>query len=57
MKKEEESQRQEKDPRFWGWCDCECACCQISDHHHCPEMKLCGMPKTYDPNEKPRQRY
>jgi hypothetical protein len=40
--------------KFWGYCRCDCYCCvEIGDHHFCSDPR-CKMPKTYDPNEKPR---
>jgi hypothetical protein len=42
--------------KFWGWCECDCIHCiaGIGDHHLCPDKVKCGMPKTWDKNEKPR---
>jgi hypothetical protein len=42
--------------KFWGWCECECILCDHGDHGMCKDTKLCGMPKTFDKNEKPRPR-
>ncbi len=42
---------------FWGWCECECyLCSELSEHHLCADTSKCGMPKSWDKNEKPRSR-